>query len=240
MSTMVFFKDFSFYTVINIIRYLLLTGLAYRVFWKYGAEKFSHKKIPTRVKRKETPPTLVKLEIRQSLITMLMVALILTIMKLMSEHHLNQIYYQISDFGWGYFLLSIPLMILIHDAYFYFLHRTLHHPKLYRKFHIIHHLSVNPTPFAAYSFHPLEGFLSSAILLVISVVIPVHINAFIIFSVIWTVVNINGHLGYELFSGRKNKWINNSTAHHLHHQGVNGNFGLYFTFWDKWLKTWRD
>lgn len=237
MSTSSFFKDFSFYSIINIVRYLILTGLAYRVFWKYGAEKFIDKKIPSRVKRKESPPLLVKLEIRYSLITMLMVALILTLIKLMGQYNLNQIYYQVSDYGWVYFVLTIPLMLLIHDAYFYFLHRTLHHRKLYKKFHVIHHLSVNPTPFAAYSFHPLEGFLSSAILLIISVVIPVHINALIIFSTIWTVVNINGHLGYELFPGNKNKWINNSTGHHLHHQGVNGNFGLYFTFWDRLFNT---
>lgn len=240
MSTITIFKDFSFYSIINIIRYLILTGLAYRLVWKYGADKFNHLKIPSHYKRRVTPPTLVKLEIQYSLITMLMVALILTTMKWMSEHHLNQIYYKVSDYGWLYFILSIPIMIIIHDTYFYFLHRSLHHPKIYKKIHAIHHLSVNPTPFAAYSFHPIEGFLSSSILLIISMVIPVHLSAFIIFSVIWTVVNINGHLGYELFSKGKNKWINNSTAHHLHHQGVNGNFGLYFTFWDRLLKTWRN
>lgn len=239
MSTVTFFKDFSFYSAINIVRYLMLTCLAYGIFWKWGAEKFEHLKIKNRLQKKEThPPLLVKLEIRYSLLTMLIVGLILTVIKVMSQKNLNQIYYQVSERGWLYFFLSIIIMLFIHDTYFYFLHRLMHHPKIYRKFHGIHHLSINPTPFAAYSFHPVEAFLTSSILIILTTVIPVHINALIIFSIIWTISNINGHLGYE-FSSKESKWINNSTAHHMHHQWINGNYGLYFTFWDRLLKTYK-
>lgn len=231
-------KDFGIYAGINIFRYLMLAGTAYVIFWVIAKEKFKRQKIKSRLVVKEGAKSLVSLEIRYSLMTMLVVALIFTAIDVLSRHHLNRIYYNISEHGWVYFILSIPLMLIVHDAYFYFLHRTLHHPKIFKLAHSVHHLSTSPTPFAAYSFHPIEAVLSSSILFVVTFIMPVHFWALVIFSLIWTFCNINGHLGYEFFP--KKRWFNNSTAHHMHHQWINGNYGLYFTFWDRWLNTWKD
>jgi sterol desaturase/sphingolipid hydroxylase (fatty acid hydroxylase superfamily) len=33
------------------------------------------------------------------------------------------------------------------------------------------------------------------------------------------------------------KYKTASTHHNLHHEKFKGNYGLYFTFWDKWMKT---
>jgi Delta7-sterol 5-desaturase len=34
------------------------------------------------------------------------------------------------------------------------------------------------------------------------------------------------------------RWINTTTHHDLHHSGgFNHNYGLYFTWWDKWMGT---
>ena len=56
------------------------------------------------------------------------------------------------DMGW---LPGIGLLIAIviaHDAYFYWAHRTMHHPRLFKTFHRFHHRTITPTPWAAYSF----------------------------------------------------------------------------------------
>ena len=36
------------------------------------------------------------------------------------------------------------------------------------------------------------------------------------------------------------KWINTSVSHNQHHQKFNGNYGLYFLFWDRWMGTLRN
>ncbi len=71
---------------------------------------------------------------------------------------------------------------------------------------------------------------------------PVHLLAIVIFLMLMTVMNVIGHLGYELYP--KNflgnpllKWNNTSTHHNMHHRLVNCNYGLYFNFWDKLMGT---
>jgi sterol desaturase/sphingolipid hydroxylase (fatty acid hydroxylase superfamily) len=59
-----------------------------------------------------------------------------------------------------------------------------------------------------------------------------------------TIMNVMGHLGYEIFpkgfiNSSIGKWQNTSTNHNIHHQESNYNFGLYFTFWDRIMGTYR-
>jgi sterol desaturase/sphingolipid hydroxylase (fatty acid hydroxylase superfamily) len=55
--------------------------------------------------------------------------------------------------------------------------------------------------------------------------------------------NAMGHAGFELhprwwLSTPLTRWINTTTHHDLHHNGgFNRNYGLYFTWWDKWMGT---
>jgi len=69
-------------------------------------------------------------------------------------------------------------------------------------------------------------------------------SALFVFLVFMTVYNVYGHLGYELYpkSFNKNffgKWLNTSVSHNAHHSKFNGNYGLYFLFWDRWMGTLR-
>jgi len=42
----------------------------------------------------------------------------------------------------------------------------MHHKKLFRWFHLVHHQSTNPSPWAAYAFHPLEAVVEAGIIAV--------------------------------------------------------------------------
>jgi sterol desaturase/sphingolipid hydroxylase (fatty acid hydroxylase superfamily) len=75
----------------------------------------------------------------------------------------TQLYSQISERGWLYYFALFPVLFFIHDTYFYWIHRLMHHPVLFRWFHLVHHRSTNPSPWAAYAFHPLEAFLEVGI-----------------------------------------------------------------------------
>ncbi|MEO6316932.1 MAG: sterol desaturase family protein [Chitinophagaceae bacterium] len=136
-------------------------------------------------------------------------------------------------------------MFIIHDTYFYWTHRLMHHKKLFRLFHLVHHHSTNPSPWAAYSFHPLEAVVEAGIFAVFLFIIPVHPLHFYIFFFFMIVYNVYGHLGYELYPKGFSrhwlgKWVNTSVSHNQHHQYFKGNYGLYFTFWDRLMGTIRN
>ncbi|HEX7846070.1 MAG TPA: sterol desaturase family protein [Chitinophagaceae bacterium] len=153
-------------------------------------------------------------------------------------------YSDISQHGTLYFILAFPLMALIHDTYFYWMHRAIHHPVLFRIVHLIHHKSTNPSPFAAYAFHPLEAILEAGIFVIFVFTIPVHLFHLLFFFLFMMLYNVYGHLGWELYPKGFSKhwlgkWINTSVNHNLHHQYFKGNYGLYFLFWDRMMGTIR-
>jgi sterol desaturase/sphingolipid hydroxylase (fatty acid hydroxylase superfamily) len=57
-----------------------------------------------------------------------------------------------------------------------------------------------------------------------------------------SITSVINHLNIEIYPEgfRKNfflKWWIGATHHSMHHKQFKYNFGLYFTFWDKWKKT---
>ena len=135
-------------------------------------------------------------------------------------------------------------MIFLHDFYFYWMHRLMHQPKLFKHFHLIHHKSTNPSPWAAYAFHPFEAVIEASIIFLIVFMIPYHRTALLTFLTFMITYNVYGHLGYELYPKGFNKhfigkWVNTSINHNLHHKHFEGNYGLYFLIWDRWLGTVR-
>src|ERR1700743_34199 len=93
-------------------------------------------------------------------------------------------YRDIHQYGWVYFLAAFPLMMLVHDTYFYWMHRLIHHPRLFKAVHLVHHRSTNPSPWAAYAFHPAEAFLESMIFVIFLFTIPINVWHLFIFFVI--------------------------------------------------------
>jgi len=154
------------------------------------------------------------------------------------------IYKEISEFGWIYYFLAFPVMFVFHDTYFYWTHRLMHHPALFKWVHLIHHKSTNPSPWAAYAFHPLEAIFENCIILIFFFTIPMHVTHVPIFFLFSIVYNIYGHLGWELYPKgfnltRIGRWVNTSVAHNQHHKNFNGNYGLYLLFWDRMMGTLR-
>lgn len=139
-------------------------------------------------------------------------------------------------------LVSLALTILAHDAYFYWAHRLMHRPKLFRTFHRRHHRSFSPTPFTAYSFDLGEAAVMAAFSPLWLILLPVAWPAFGLFMLHQIARNVIGHCGYELFpSNRQGRpllnWMTTVTHHDLHHAQAGSNFGLYFTWWDRWMGT---
>lgn len=146
------------------------------------------------------------------------------------------------EYGWIWLALSFPLILVVHDAYFYWTHRAMHHPKLFRYFHRTHHKSHTPTPWAAYAFDPGEAWVQAIFLPIYLLIVPTNGFVVVFFLIFMITRNVMGHAGYELHP----RWwmsnpltrFNNTTAHHdLHHETAHWNYGLYFTWWDRLMGT---
>jgi sterol desaturase/sphingolipid hydroxylase (fatty acid hydroxylase superfamily) len=181
-------------------------------------------------------------EIGYSFLSIAIFSMVGTIVFLLRRQGYTKIYSHFSDHSVAYFIFSIIAFIVIHDAYFYWTHRLMHWKKIYRYVHRVHHMSTDPTPWAAFAFHPLEALVEIGILPIMVFLIPLHHYAILVWVIYQSGMNLLGHLGFELYpsgfvSGTLSKWNNTSTHHNMHHRFVNCNYGLYFNFWDRMLGT---
>lgn len=218
-------------------RYALIPGLFYLILWKNPKKRWQHKKIqPDYPDNKH-----IRGEIAWSILSLCIFVLVSMLLYYMYYQGYTKIYLNVSDYGWTYFVFSIGLMILIHDCYFYWSHRLMHTDFLYR-FHKIHHHYTNPSPWSSFSFHPIEAFIEVGIAILIVVIMPAHPLAVSLFLLYMTSLNVMGHSGFELFPPNyTNHWFwklhNTSTHHNMHHLHGRYNYGIYFNFWDKLMKT---
>jgi Delta7-sterol 5-desaturase len=235
---MIIRNNFFLIALFLCLRYFILTGLTYLLFYKIFSLKVVHLKIQQAFPKLKDYVR----EIIHSLLTILIYAGYGLLIFDADFKKWTKIYDNIHDYSISYLLFSLVLAIFIHDTYFYFMHRALHHRKLFRRVHLVHHKSTNPNPFTAYSFHPSEAIFEGAVILIIVFAIPIHLISFALFMSVSILFNIYAHLGYELIPKRfansyLGQWINTSKNHNLHHENSINNYGLYFTFWDRIFNT---
>jgi sterol desaturase/sphingolipid hydroxylase (fatty acid hydroxylase superfamily) len=222
------------------LRYFAIAGFFYWALWKRPGNLLRARKLTD-----ITPPArLIRSEIRWSVIASAIYAVPGALVLEAWKNGGTAIYMDISEYGWLWYFASVPVYLFIHDTYFYWTHRMMHHPRLFPVMHKVHHESRQPTPWAGFSFHPTESMLGAAILPAMAFVIPIHVSAILFILVLMTVVSVTNHSGFELmpdrllrgFVGRN--WI--SAAHHnLHHLRYTINYALYFRFWDRVMGTDR-
>ena len=75
---------------------------------------------------------------------------------------------------WWQAALEFVAIVIAHDAWFYWMHRGLHTRAMFRRAHLTHHKSRTPTPWAAYSFAPIEGVLEGMFLPLFLLFVPMH------------------------------------------------------------------
>ena len=137
----------------------------------------------------------------------------------------------------------VVVLLVVHDAYFYWTHRLLHTPRFFKLWHRTHHKTITPTPYAAYAFDWREAFVQGFMPIAWICVIPTPNLAMFIFLGIMIARNAWGHSGAELHhAGFADHWFwglfTTATHHDLHHSGGFGsNYGLYFTWWDRMMGT---
>lgn len=223
----------------NWLRYALFAGMAWLIAYVLFKRRWWQRKIIQR----DPQSADIRREMTWSLLTALIYGAVGVGTILLGKAVGGLRFYRdISAQGWGWFVLSIGLAIIIHDTWFYWTHRLMHHRLLFRLFHRVHHESSNPSPWAAYAFAPLEAAVQAGIFPLLAFTLPMHPLAFLVFMIWQISFNVLGHTGYEynprwLMRTWLGKLLNTPTHHVQHHEKLRGNYGLYFNVWDRLMGT---
>ncbi|MDT0687181.1 sterol desaturase family protein [Autumnicola psychrophila] len=221
-----------------LLRYLLAAGFFYYYYFVWNSGRFQERILSRRKLRKDQ----LKKEIGWSVISSAIFAIFGAWTYWLWQNGYTAIYLDPAEFGYWYLPVSLLVILFIHETYYYWVHRWMHHPKIFRKVHKVHHDSLTPTPWTAFSFHPWESLLEALILPAILLLIPVHFAVLGVYLLLMTLSSVINHLDIEIYpesfqNSKFGKHFIGATHHHYHHEEFQTNYGLYFTFWDKWMKT---
>ena len=98
-------------------------------------------------------------------------------------HGWTRIYTNFHDWPIWYLPVSFAIYLFLHDSWFYWTHRWMHRPRLFRIAHAVHHDSRPPTAWAAMSFHPVEALTGAIVIPALVFWIPIHVAVLGLFSV---------------------------------------------------------
>jgi len=219
-------------------RYLAIAGLFYGVFYMWFPARWQRRKINNKSYKKGQ----FKREVKWSMVTALLFSIAGAALLVAWQKGFTKVYLNATDYPIWWLPVSLVIAMLLHETYYYWLHRWMHHPKVFRIVHKVHHDSNITSPWTAFSFHPLEGVLQALFLPLLVILLPMHLYVVIIQLTIMTFSSVINHLDVEVYPKgfAKNffgRWLIGATHHSLHHKQFKYNYGLYFTFWDKWKAT---
>ena len=220
------------------VQYTFLAGTAFLVFYWLWRKTFLSRKIQAAFPKSSE----LRREIFYSILSIGIFASVGFLGVLLQRLGWGRMYHRIDDYGWFYLVFSTVLLIFLHDTWFYWSHRLMHWRPLFKLAHRVHHLSHNPSPWAAFAFHPLEALIEALVFPLAILIIPIHPIAIGVWLLYMTIMNVLGHLGFELLPPgfarhRLFRWHNTGVHHNMHHHYVHYNYGLYFNIWDRLMGT---
>jgi Delta7-sterol 5-desaturase len=219
--------------------YFAIAGLLFLVIWKWGEARFRSARIQT---KKRLSNKQLAFEVKNTLAVLLIGTCTAVAISLLYASGATKLTTDAATIGWPMIVATFVGLILFNDAWFYSWHRLLHHPKLFRHVHAVHHKSVDVNPFSSYSFHWIEGIILGAWVLPVVIFVPIYLPMLGLLQGVGLANNVMSHLGYEflprwLLRVPLLRWMNTATFHSLHHTSVGGNYALMFRFWDRMLGT---
>jgi sterol desaturase/sphingolipid hydroxylase (fatty acid hydroxylase superfamily) len=218
------------------LNYFLITLSSYAYFWRLPTNAI-------RIQERDIRPGQIRREISWSMLSMVVYAT-LTVATIFAfrKGWFPNLYVAPLERGWLTLIGGFLFILVVQDVLFYVTHRLLH-TRLLARFHRVHHASKLPTPFALYSFHPVEALLHFVRIPLILIVCPTNLFVFIFCEVVISNgLNAYSHLNYEPRWVRNIRWLHErcaaaSSYHGLHHEKSQGNYGGYLRLWDRLAGT---
>ncbi|MDW3649633.1 MAG: sterol desaturase family protein [Bacteroidia bacterium] len=225
-------------SLVVFFRYVLIAGGFYLFFYVFRIKQYEQRKLSKRLREKNQS----RKEILWSFWTSLVFGVSGAFMLWAWQKGYTQIYFDISEHPLYLLPLSFFGTMLIHETYYYWLHRWMHKPSVYKLIHRVHHDSIVTSPWTSFSFHPWESVLQSIVVPSLVFIYPMHVSVVLLLLTTMTLTSCINHLDIEIYPKGFDKhwlgkWLIGATHHSLHHSQFRFNYGLYFTFWDKWMDT---
>ncbi|XP_077976349.1 fatty acid hydroxylase domain-containing protein 2-like [Styela clava] len=118
-------------------------------------------------------------------------------------------------------IMEFSSFVAVEEILFYYVHRFLHVPEVYKRIHKMHHQWKAPCSMSTFYCHPVEHIISTVIPGLIG---PIIFGSHILVAYIWFTVSVlnavNAHSGYHL------PVFQSSEAHDYHHLKFNEMFGV--------------
>nr|XP_016850569.1 PREDICTED: fatty acid hydroxylase domain-containing protein 2 isoform X2 [Anolis carolinensis] len=148
-------------------------------------------------------------------ISLPMVILLLPIMKWRTEPcHL-----QLPTFHW--FLLEVAIFTLVEEILFYYSHRLVHHPFLYKHIHKKHHEWTAPIGIISVYAHPVEHVVSNMLPAIAGpVLLGSHVTSTTVWLCLALLASSVSHCGYHL------PFLPSPEFHDFHHLKFNQCYGV--------------
>lgn len=239
MSSTFFLENITGAYIEQIIWYTAFAFPFFFIFWIIGKKYFK------KIRIQETERANLhhfKHDLGFSASTFLMFAIMDVCILYLDSKGYTQVYFDSNEYGYLWLGLSFFIVLFLDDMFFYWSHRAMHLPRFYKFFHKVHHESTDPSPLTAFAFHPSEAVVEYFVGFILPFLLPLNFGVLITWQIFSMLNNVLGHLGYEVYP---KGWVKfpilkfktASTHHNMHHQLFNGNYALYFTWWDKWMGT---
>lgn len=142
------------------------------------------------------------------------------------------------------FIVQILFCLFVEDMCFYWGHRALHTPWLYRYIHAIHHQYTAPFGAVAEFAHPIEVIFLGMSTVAGPLIIGPHLLTLWGYLMVRCWQTVDCHSGYDL-PWSLNRWFplyGGARQHDHHHKTYSGNYASMFIHMD-WLfgtdKAWR-
>ncbi len=105
----------------SLLKYFIFAGIPFLIFYKLFANRFHRAKIQQRTAKRKDFSREILYSIQSSLVFVLLL-IVLTATPLVQY---TRIYENLTDYPIWWIPVSLVLMLLIHDTYFYWLHRLM-------------------------------------------------------------------------------------------------------------------
>ena len=139
-----------------------------------------------------------------------------------------------------WFVALFFLIPIWESFYFYWIHRMLHWPPLYRAVHAVHHRNTNVGPWSGLSMHPVEHviYLGSVLIHFVVPAGPVHVLYHLQY---YCLTAATTHSGFEGLVVRDRNRLALGTFHHqMHHRYFECNYGSLEIPWDRFFGSFHD
>ncbi|XP_052614363.1 fatty acid hydroxylase domain-containing protein 2-like [Peromyscus californicus insignis] len=122
-------------------------------------------------------------------------------------------------FHW--FLVELALFTLVEEILFYYSHRLLHHPTLYKKIHKKHHEWTAPIGVISVYAHPIEHVVSNMLPVMVGpLAMGSHLSSITVWLSLALIITTISHCGYHL------PFLPSPEFHDYHHLKFNQCYGV--------------